>query len=211
SICLPRCDPDHLLSFPTRRSSALSFYLQHGEYILAKPGEPPLSARMRERLALLVVQRIGERHAGGGAPLSVEDLTREVAVPGYAVRQLLDLLTEKRILVPTRSEPCTWVPVRDLAGTTAWDVVEAVRSEGEEHSIDPAQLVLPAPLARLVQEHDHALAGLLGRASLASLLRPAAVAGASSTANAESPVVVPPESGGEEVLPEPAVTDNPVR
>jgi membrane protein len=191
--------------------ASVSFYLQHGEYILAKPGEPPLSARMRERLALLVVQRIGERHAGGGAPLSLEDLTREAAVPGYAIRELLDLLTDKRILVPTRSEPCTWVPVRDLAGTTAWDVVEAVRSEGEQHSLDPAQLVLPAPLARLVQEHDQALAGVLGRTSLASLLRPAAVAGAFSTANAETPVVVPPESGDEEVLPEPAINDGPLR
>src|SRR5690606_39279506 len=99
SICLPRCDPDHLLSFPTRRSSALSFYLQHGEYILAKPGEPPLSARMRERLALLVVQRIGERHAGGGAPLSVEDLTREVAVPGYRSEEHTSELQSRENLV----------------------------------------------------------------------------------------------------------------
>src|SRR5690606_14706238 len=112
--------------------ASVSFYLQHGEYILAKPGEPSLSGRMRERLALLVMQRIGERHAGGGAPLSLEDLASDLSVPGYAIKNLLDLMSAKNILVPTRSDPCTWVPVRDLAGTSAKDVVDAVREDGED-------------------------------------------------------------------------------
>ncbi len=187
--------------------ASVSFYLQHGEYILAKPGEPPLSSRMRERLALLVMQRIGERHAGGGAPLSLDELTRELAVPTYAIRQLLDLMTARRILVPTRTEPCTWVPMRELASMTAWDVVEIVREDGEDHSLDPDLLVMPEPLERLVQAHDQAIAALLGRASIASLLRQDAVAAAASPASDEAVVVMPEETSEEEALPEPAVRD----
>ena len=186
--------------------ASVSFYLQHGEYILAKPGEPAMSGRMRERLALQIMQRIGERHAGGGAPLSLEDLTRELSVPSYAIRSLLDLMTAKQILVPTRSEPCTWVPVRDLAGTSARDVVDAVREDGEDHSLDAELLVLSGPLEQLVQEHEQAMSATLGNASLASLLRPEAVAAASSTANAEA-AAPPPESADDETLPEPAVRD----
>ena len=186
--------------------ASVSFYLQHGEYILAKPGEPPLSSRMRERLALLVMQRIGERLVGGGAPLSLEDLTRQLAVPTYAIRQLLDLMTAKRILVPTRTEPCTWVPMRELSSMTAWDVVEAVREDGEDHSLDSGLLVMPSPLEQLVQEHDQAIAAMLGRANLASLLRVEAVAAAAATVN-ENPAVMPEETSEEEALPEPAVRD----
>ena len=186
--------------------ASVSFYLQHGEYILAKPGEPPLSSRMRERLALLVMQHIGERHVGGGAPLSLEDLTRQLAVPTYAIRQLLELMTARRILVPTRTEPCTWVPLRELVSMSAWDVVEAVRDDGEDHSLDSRLLVMPAPLEQLVQEHDQTLAAVLGRASLASLLRVEAVAAAATTVN-ENPAVMPEETSEEEALPEPAVRD----
>ena len=186
--------------------ASVSFYLQHGEYILAKPGEPPLSSRMREQLALLIMQRIGERHAGGGAPLSLEDLTRDVAMPTYAIRQLLELMTARRILVPTRTEPCTWVPLGELATRTAWDVVQAVREDGEDHSLDPTLLVMPASLERLTREHEQAIASVLGRASLLSLLRTKAVAAASQTA-AEEPVVLPEETTEEEILPEPTVRD----
>jgi membrane protein len=186
--------------------ASVSFYLQHGEYILARSGEPPLSSRMRERLALLVMQRIGERHVGGGAPLSLEELTRDLAVPTYAIRQLLDLMTARRILVPTRTEPCTWVPMRGLTAMTAWDVVETVREDGEDHSLDPSLLVMPARLERLVQEHDQAIAAVLSRASLASLLRVEAVAAAAATAE-PGPEVMPEETPEEEALPEPAIRD----
>ena len=108
--------------------------------------------------------------------------------------------------LPTRSEPCTWVPVRDLAGTSARDVVDAVREDGEDHSLDAELLVLSGPLEQLVQEHEQAMSATLGNASLASLLRPEAVAAASSTANAEA-AAPPPESADDETLPEPAVRD----
>jgi len=186
--------------------ASVSFYLQHGEYILAKAGEPPLSSRLRERLALLIMQRVGERHAGGGAPLSLEELTRDLAVPSYAIRQLLELMTLNRILVPTRTEPCTWVPMQELASMTAWDVVQAVREDGEDHSLDPSLLVMPAPLERLVQEHEEAIATVLGRASIGSLLRQEAVAEAASSPIEEA-AVMPAETTEEEALPEPAVRD----
>jgi membrane protein len=183
--------------------ASVSFYLQHGEYILAKPGEPPMSSRMRERLALLVMQRIAERHAGGGAPLSLEELSRDLGVPTYSVRQLLDLMTARGLLVPTRSEPCTWVPLHDLSATSAWQVVEAVRSDGEQQSYDPSFLVLPETLGQLVAEQERAAAEVLDRVSLRSLAREEAIA---ATAPVEV-AAVPPDAADEPVLPEPAVKD----
>jgi membrane protein len=149
--------------------ASVSFYLQHGEYITVKPGEPAISSRMRERLALLVMQRIASNHLTGRPPLSLDQLVRELAMPSYTVRQVLELMTATRLLVPSRAVPTTWLPVRDLSTISAWQVISAVRQDGEHQSFDPAMLPLPAPLERLVVEHEQALAEILGKASLRSL------------------------------------------
>ncbi|MBA3479855.1 MAG: YihY/virulence factor BrkB family protein [Lautropia sp.] len=166
--------------------ASVSFYLQHGEYIMVKAGEPALSGRMRERLALLVMQRIAQQHAAGGAPLSLEDLTSDLAMPSYAIRQLLDLMTAKGLLVPTRATPCTWVPLRDLSGISAWQVIEAVRAEGEHQSFAPEALVLPEALERLVSEQERAAEEVLRTATLRSLVDQEAPAIVPAAARAEA-------------------------
>jgi membrane protein len=46
----------------------MAFYLQHPEYLYVKPGEPRLSNRMRERLALVVVHLMGSHFLKGKPP-----------------------------------------------------------------------------------------------------------------------------------------------
>jgi len=151
--------------------ASVSFYIQHSEYIMPKSGEPAMSSRMRERLALLVMQRVAQRHADGAKPLTLDDLIRDLGVPSYAIRQVLDLMTANSILVPTRADPCTWVPMSDLSATSAWKVIEAVRADGEAQSFDESALVLPDRVERLVKQHEDHIAGILGRTSLRSLVR----------------------------------------
>jgi membrane protein len=191
--------------------ASVSFYLQHGEYVMAKPGEPAMSSRMRERLALLVMQRIARNHLTARPPLSADQLVRELAMPSYAIRQVLELMTATGLLVPSRSVPSTWLPVRDLAMISAWQVIEAVRREGEHESLDPTMLALPPSLERLVAEHDQALAGLLANVSVRELAdvpevaEPGAAATTSDAMMPASEAVVPePELTPQlEVLPEP--------
>jgi membrane protein len=188
--------------------ASVSFYIQHGEYIIARAGEPALSSRMRERLALLVMQRVAERHAEGGAPLSLEELVHDIGVPSYSIRQVLDLMTARGILVPTRSEPCTWVPMHELSATSAWQVIEAVRSDGEYRSFDAPSLVLPDHVQQLVDEHERAAAEVLGKASLQSLVRArheAAADAAQGVGTAKAAAIVPPAAPEEPALPEPEV------
>ena len=151
--------------------ASVSFYLQHGEYVMAKGGEPALSSRMRERLALLVMQRIAERHTSGKPPMSLQELIRDLAVPSYAITQVLKVMAANGILMPTRSDPSAWLPVHDLSETSAWQVVEAVRADGEHQSFDTTMMALPEPLERLVRKRDEAMAAVLEKTSLRSLAR----------------------------------------
>ena len=151
--------------------ASVGFYIQHGEYVVPKGGEPTLSSRMRERLALLVMQRIAERHTSGGPPLSLPELVRDLAVPSYAIRQVLDVMTANGILMPTRSG--AWLPVHELSATSAWQVLEAVHADGEHQSFGVGIIPLPQALERLLRERDEAVAGILGNASLRSLVQAA--------------------------------------
>jgi len=157
--------------------ASVSFYIQHGEYVVASPGEPALSARLREQLALLVMQQIAQRHAAGTPPLSLPDLARQLSVPAYAARQVLDVMTDSGMLTPTRAEPPAWLPLRDLSTISAWQIVEAVRTDGEKQSLDVSQLPLPDALQRLIADQERALAESMRGVSLRSLADDAASPG----------------------------------
>ncbi len=149
--------------------ASVGFYLQHGEYVIAKAGEPALSGRLRERLALSIMQRIGACHLAGGAPLTLEVLTRALRLPAYAIRNSLDLLTAHALLMPTASDPVAWLPAKDLSAISAWDVVDAVRADGEALAIGPDRLAATGPLDALLAAHESASAAQLGAATLRDL------------------------------------------
>ncbi len=165
--------------------ASVSFYLQHGEYVMARGGEPAPSGRMRERLALLVMQDIARRHVLGQAPLAATSLARQLLIPSYAVRQVLEVMVAHGLLVTTRATPTTWVPARDFAGVSAWDVVEAIRADGEDQSFDVSRLPLSGPAGELVASYEKAMAERLRALSLRDLGDP------ESPAAAETPAIAP--------------------
>ncbi len=61
--------------------ASVSFYLQHPEYLYAEPGEPRLSNRMRERLALAIMYLIGLHFIRGRPPWTLQQLAQRLCVP----------------------------------------------------------------------------------------------------------------------------------
>ncbi|MGA7986099.1 MAG: YihY/virulence factor BrkB family protein, partial [Burkholderiales bacterium] len=59
----------------------VSFYVQHPEHLVARSGEPRLSNRMRERLALVMMSMIARHHLEGGAPWSTDALAHTLRMP----------------------------------------------------------------------------------------------------------------------------------
>ena len=92
----------------------ISFYLQHPEYLYALPGEPRLSNRMRERLALTIAGLVASNFVYGRPPWTAQQLTQHLGVPMHAVDVVLDALAGSGLLVPTDADPPAYVPARDL-------------------------------------------------------------------------------------------------
>lgn len=187
--------------------SSVAFYIQHGEYVVVTAGEPALSSRMRERLALLVMLHVAQRHVTGAAPLGLQELSRTLQMPSYAVRQALDLLVANAMLMPTRTDPTTWLPLREISAISAKQVVDAVRSDGETPAFGVDALRLPDPLQTMMENYEQASAEVLARTSLRDAVSDAAQ---SDSSLSDSPLNDPPADDFpliEQSLNDPPLTD----
>ena len=149
--------------------AAVSFYVQHPEHLVARAGEPRLSNRMRERLALVIMSRIARRHLDGAAPLSADELAQTLRMPMRAVDVVLDSLRERGILACTGDDPPGWLPLRDLESASAKDLLDAVRGAGEDRYLSIEALPVPEPVERLLRRSDEALASALSGVTLKDL------------------------------------------
>ena len=149
--------------------AAVSFYIQHPEHLVARSGEPRLSNRMRERLALVMMSMIARHHLEGGAPWSTDALAHTLRMPVRAVDAVLGALRTRGILASTSDEPPAWLPARDLSGVNAKELLDAVRAAGEDRYLGVAALPGSEPVERLLKRSDDAAASVLGKVTLKDL------------------------------------------
>ena len=149
--------------------AAVSFYVQHPEHLVARSGEPRLSNRMRERLALVMMSLIARSHLEGAAPWSADALAQTLRMPMRAVDALLEALRARGILARTGDDPPGWLPVRELAGVSAKELLDAVRAAGEDRYLSVEALPASEPVERLLKRCDEASASVLAKVTLKDL------------------------------------------
>jgi len=147
--------------------AAVAFYVQHPEYLVAEGGEPRLSNRMRERLALVTMSLVARHHLEGRAPWTADALAQTLHMPMRTVDIVLGALQDGGILARTADDPPGYLPVRELDRVTVKDLLDAVRAAGENRFMSVAALPAPEPveqaLARLEQAAEGALRDLTVR------------------------------------------------
>lgn len=158
--------------------AAVAFYRQHPEYILAQSGEPRLSNRMRERLALAVMSLIAQHHRDGQPAWTLLQLAQRLNVPGHAMRAVLGALYQSGVLAHTDADPPAYLPARDLTTLPVRGVLEAVRSAGEDRYLNPSALPVPEVVEQTLHRIEEALDAALGDLTVAALAAdPPAAAG----------------------------------
>jgi membrane protein len=136
--------------------ASVAFYVQNPQYVVLEAGEPRLSNRMRERLALLVMSRVAEAHVRADPPWTRERLSHVLQVPGHALDVVLDALRDGGLLAEGGTGQCWYLPACDLGTVKVADMLAIVRAAGEERFLRPARLPMPEGLESLVQRVDEA-------------------------------------------------------
>ncbi len=136
--------------------ASVAFYVQHPEYCVQESGEPRLSNRMRERLALILMSRIARRHLDGESAWTADALARSLRVPMRTVELVLGGLQAGGVIVQTSNEPSGYVPARDLETIGAKHLLDLVRLAGEDRFLSVAALPAPEPVEEMLRRIDGA-------------------------------------------------------
>lgn len=136
--------------------ASVSFYVQHPEYLVKKGGEPRLSNRLRERLALVVMSLIGRHHLEGRAPWSADALSHTLRVPMRAIDVVLTALQSRGILATTGDEPPGWLPARALDNVSVKELLDAVRAAGEDRYLSTEALPGSEAVEQLLERYEQA-------------------------------------------------------
>ncbi len=144
--------------------ASVAFYVQHPEYLYMRGGEPRLSNRMRERLALSAMELVTRRFLAGESAPSQETFTQRLKLPIHVLMGVLDALERKGLLVATADDSPCYVPARDPGRILVTEVLDTVRAAGEDGFLSPAampaQTVVDGLVARLQQAASESLDGM---------------------------------------------------
>ncbi len=149
--------------------ASVAFYLQNPEYLYLGTGEPRLSNRLRERLALAVMDLVVRRFDGGADAPSLAEFTRVLGVPQHVLNSVLDALGERQLLVPLAQDPPRYLPARDPSTISVAQVLDAVRSAGESRFVSVEALPVPASVHGVLEQARAAVQATVGDISLRAL------------------------------------------
>lgn len=149
--------------------ASVAFYVQHPEYLYAKGGEPRLSNRMRERLALSVMSLVAGRFLTGERIPSLEELPRLLGVPMHTLQVVLDVLLRRGLVVQSSDDPPAYLPARDPSLISVAEVLETVRAAGEDRFLAPEGLPAPQSVDDVLDRVRQAVESSVGAMTLREL------------------------------------------
>ena len=152
--------------------ASIAFYSQYPEYLVLEQGEPRLSNRMRERVALLLMYLVGRSHLEGARAWTFADLTQRLGVPTYALQRVLEALELGGMLAQTGDDPPAYLPGRDIGAIALKDVMHAVRTAGEEQYLGPQAVPAPAEIEAILAKMNLALEEQVRALTLRDLVTP---------------------------------------
>jgi membrane protein len=160
--------------------ASVAFYAQHPEYLVAQSGEPRLSNRMRERVALAIMGRIGEHFLSGQPAWTLQQLTQVLGVPMHAVQAVLEALEGRGVVARSAEDPPAFLLARDPSAITVGELLDGVRSAGEDRFLKPEALPVTPQVDRVLKQLDQTMHASLEQVTVKDLASSAAGPAASS-------------------------------
>ncbi|ORU89981.1 MAG: ribonuclease BN [Cycloclasticus sp. symbiont of Poecilosclerida sp. M] len=141
--------------------SNLAFYIQNPSSIRGAREGFEISNRVKERIALLLIQLVGTRHYHGQEPYTLADLVEKTSLSSRVVLYVLNKLLAKDLLLKGGDDSEAYVPAKAIESTTLAEVVIAARSAEEEHYLQAGSIVLPVELQTLTGLMDDSLSKVM--------------------------------------------------
>jgi len=146
----------------------IAFYLQYPEYLSSRERDLRPSNRLRERLALKLMQRVVRRHFAGPEGATEDELAHALRMPLVNVRTAIRILHAGGFLMTTATSPPRLLPAQAPERMLVRDLLHHVRRFGEDPVVT-ADSDPDATIAVVEQRLQAALDESLGAMSLKEL------------------------------------------
>ena len=110
----------------------IAFYLQYPEYLNSRERDLRPSNRLRERLALKLMQRVVRRHFAGPEGATEDELAHALRMPLVNVRTAIRILHAGGFLMTTATSPPRLLPAQAPERMLVRDLLHHVRRFGED-------------------------------------------------------------------------------
>ena len=151
--------------------SQIAFYVQHPQYVTQHRVRLVLSNRLKEQLALAVMYEVGRNHHLSRAPWTLEVLTEHLRVPAEPLVRLLVTLQATGYLAETADEPPAYLPARDIATVTLYELLSDVRRADESRIVRPDRMLRLVPVESVMDRLDASWRESLDGLTLGELVR----------------------------------------
>lgn len=152
--------------------SSIAFYHQHPEYQRIKGQEHPLGNQQREQLTLEIMAEIGSRFQHGATPINLSGLCQQLAMPHYAVEEIIQRLLSARLITQTVGETDGFVLLQPARSVKLSTIIHLIRqSPYDEQSFTP-HAVTSKPVTAVLEHYQSAIDHALGNMTLTDLITP---------------------------------------
>jgi len=150
--------------------SNIAFYIQNPSSMRVSREGFEISNRVKERLALLLMQVIGSQHYQGGKPYTLDEITEKTRVSHTVVRYVISKLQSQNLLLESNDDPTGYLPAKSLEVLMLSEVIQAVRSAEEKHFLSASAINLPDSTLAISNKIDDAVTAALSGLSVRDLV-----------------------------------------
>ncbi len=150
--------------------ATISFYWQHPEHLTTRVRDPQPSSRTKERIVLEALAVIGSNFQRNDPAWTLDALAQHLKVPQAALERIIDVLLRGGFLAETGDDPPRYLPARALDSVKVKEVLDVIRSAGDENMPTVAGAPGVAPVEKALAEVDSAIGAALRERTLRDLV-----------------------------------------
>lgn len=152
--------------------SQIAFYVQHPQYMTLHRVKFVLSNRLRERLGLQLMYLVGYNHYYNLPPWNIDSLAARMDLPSEPVHRVIRIMMDCGYLVETgNDDPPAYLPVHDISTMPVADILDGLRTAGEDRFLNDEQLPAIRAVDQLAAELNAACRAVPGGMTLGELVK----------------------------------------
>lgn len=150
--------------------ASIAFYHQHPERTSSRQQVLRLSSRLREKIGLLVMLRVGQSFHQDDKKLTKQQLSKNLDIAAEALALVIRPLEEHGLLTESCDKKRVYLPGKSLEHIKIREIWDAVRSAQESTHLNPDNVASDASVDALLQNINESINNSLDNMSLLDLV-----------------------------------------